>query len=1013
MNTGGRVLLSLAAVLAATPLGLEKQSPDICEDGDYQDKTGELEIRGLMSFLRHPVFAKTGNTGGSASGIYLWKPREGEPHWRFGYGPDCWPQGKVFGVHRFHLGFDSRFKFAWEYDLPRVLCVGAYVHFDDTENIYAQQVSVFTAACLAYLSEPLPKKRLHWQETSASVKHMKRRPLFASTGAEHRMKYVETAPAIEAPVASNNFFDLAGERVLLMGTERGGIAEVWSHPIRLCRNFAVKIQSLSGEFLWDNAAAAKVVIRPHDIERRNDHVIEHIWLSADQPLACIDWQFEDRGEVNLELSFEIDFRLMWPYTEGCLSEIHYACSRNGDSIYLTDSRGLFLAQFALSCPGDAPVALDISSSLSSCARVTFRRRMKTRRSLHRRKTLQMVMVGGPADDAEVKRLRREFPQRLRHLYAAQVKAQNRLLENHAEIDTPEPAFNSAARWAKLKTAAFVCEAPKLGKSLLAGFARTGEGWLGGRPGYAWFFGRDACWTAFAMLHCGDFENVRSVLDFLGRHQEVTGKILHELSTSGAAYYDASDSTPLYVMLMARYLDHSGDLAFVRAQWPHIRKAMDYMFSTDRDGDGLIENTGVGHGWIEGGRLHGVHVEHYLAGCWAEALRGASHCANLLGEKSDAEKWAVHFERVKRILSKDFWNEKSGYFFHGKKRDGSFDDNMTLLAAVPMLFGYGKDEHALRALEVLAGKNFNADWGVRIVGDDHPFYSPQGYHDGSVWPLFTGWAALAGFKRGRPQVAMTQLKNSMRNNQHWALGCMEEVLHGELYQPAGVCPHQAWSESMIVQPIFEGLLGFSPNATQHEVEIVPRVPLAWPFFSAGPLRIGMQALYFGMERDGFELTFSFSLRGEKLRLFCAPHFPAAALVESLIVDGRQQSLLVHEKFDERVVPFAATIGGLTLRAVFRVSKFWSAIAPVADVKPGDQSKGFMIIRESLAHNGVTVEVEGDAGTQHRLEFVTWGYQIGEVRGGHLVALSGEYGAIEFRFGNGEKRYIRQIIEIDLK
>jgi glycogen debranching enzyme len=95
----------------------------------------------------------------------------------------------------------------------------------------------------------------------------------------------------------------------------------------------------------------------------------------------------------------------------------------------------------------------------------------------------------------------------------------------------------------------------LGRSLLAGFANTGEGWNSGRPGYAWFFGRDACWTALAILHYGDFESVKELLRFLGRHQDLSGKILHELTTSGAAHYDAADATPLYVILLGRYLAH--------------------------------------------------------------------------------------------------------------------------------------------------------------------------------------------------------------------------------------------------------------------------------------------------------------------------------------------------------------------------------------------------------------------------------------------------------------------------
>jgi glycogen debranching enzyme len=1018
VKTGGRVFLSLAAVLAVVPLRLETQAPDVCEDGDYHGAVGDFEMHGLMSFLRHPIFSKIENPGGSHSGIYLWKPRSGEPHWRFGYGPETWPKGKVWGVHRFYIGFDSRYKLAWEYDEPRVLCVGAYLRFADRTNLYYQHTRRFTGACLEYLREPLPPNRLHWQETLAAVKLWKKRLSASFEFSEQRLRYVEATPKLEAPPDTNSFFDLTGERILLIGHERGLLTEIWSHPLRLCRNLSVKIRARqqiqpSATLMWDSGAQARVIIRPQHLERRSDAIVEHLWVAVDQPLACLDWRFAEVGEIEIEISFEVDFRLLWPYPEGCLSEIKYTTSSDGQQLWFTDARGLFIAQFALSGGGLNPVVEDISTAERSCARVIFRRRINTSRAVRRRKTLQLTIIGGAADDFDLKILQRDFPARLQSLYSAQAKRQQLWLEQHAEIDSPDPEFNVAARWAKLKIAAFVAEAPRLGKSLLAGFAPAGESWYGGRPGYAWFFGRHACWTALAMLHYGDFDNVRAVLELLSRHQEFTGKILHELSTNGAAHYDAADSTPLYIVLMARYLDHTGDLDFVRRQWPHVRKAMEFMFSTDRDGDGMIENTAVGHGWIEGGTLYGVHVEHYLAGCWAEALLGAARCAASLGEKADAEKWFTHHQRVSNVLENDFWNERAGYFYHGKRRDGSFDDNVTLLAAVPLLFGYGKEEQARRSLNRLAGKNFNADWGVRLVGNDHPLYEPQGYHSGSVWPLFSGWASLAAFKRGRPLIAMTQLRNSMRNFRHGALGCMEEVLHGEIYQPAGVCKHQAWSEAMVLHPIYEGLLGFVPRAVQHEVELTPRLPLSWHFFSAGPLRVGEHPLYFGMERDGPELKFIFSHRGPPLQLKFDPHFPTATRIESFRFGNQDQPPRVEDKFDERCVPFAVTLADGTQHAVYHISKCWTAIAPITDIHPGERSREFLIIREFSTPSGVAVEVEGDAGSSHRLEFVSWGWEIKAVRGGRLVSMGRERGAIDFALTEISTRSVRQVIEVDLE
>ncbi len=51
------------------------------------------------------------------------------------------------------------------------------------------------------------------------------------------------------------------------------------------------------------------------------------------------------------------------------------------------------------------------------------------------------------------------------------------------------------------------------------------------------------------------------------------------------------------------------------------KAYRFSAATDTDGNGLIENTGAGHGWVEGGALYPAHEEIYLQGLWVEALGG--------------------------------------------------------------------------------------------------------------------------------------------------------------------------------------------------------------------------------------------------------------------------------------------------------------------------------------------------------------------------------------------------------
>lgn len=178
-----------------------------------------------------------------------------------------------------------------------------------------------------------------------------------------------------------------------------------------------------------------------------------------------------------------------------------------------------------------------------------------------------------------------------------------LEKNVMKIVTPDSVFNEGFKWAMAGADQFLVETPGVGKSLVAGYGTTASGWNGGhavsgRPGYAWYFGRDAQWSGFALNAYGDFENVKEILKTFNTYQNINGKIYHELSTSGSVHYDASDATPLYIMLASHYLKASGDKAFIRKIWKNLEKAMAYCYTTDTDGDGFIENTNVGHGWIE-------------------------------------------------------------------------------------------------------------------------------------------------------------------------------------------------------------------------------------------------------------------------------------------------------------------------------------------------------------------------------------------------------------------------------
>jgi glycogen debranching enzyme len=251
------------------------------------------------------------------------------------------------------------------------------------------------------------------------------------------------------------------------------------------------------------------------------------------------------------------------------------------------------------------------------------------------------------------------------------------------------------------------------------------------------------------------------------------------------------------MLMGRYLRASGDIRFCRQEYDHLRRAMDRSALTDTDGDGFIENTSGGHGWIEGGALFPPHAELYLNACWAAAQEEAAHVGRVLGRARDARRWSRGAAATWRNIWTRFPHPVTRFPAFALRRNGRLWHEQTALAAVALAFGRPPAEVAAAVTARLAGPSFLTPAGVRMVARESRLYNPAGYHTGSIWPLFTGWAMLGAMRQGETAPARIFFERNASLFARFSLGHVPEVLHGNTGRPAGVCDHQAWSDAMVV------------------------------------------------------------------------------------------------------------------------------------------------------------------------------------------------------------------------
>src|SRR5215472_7642944 len=251
-------------------------------------------------------------------------------------------------------------------------------------------------------------------------------------------------------------------------------------------------------------------------------------------------------------------------------------------------------------------------------------------------------------------------------------------------ETPDAKFDAALRWAEL--------AIDQGKvrfhdetGLIAGYYESGDS---ARPGFAWFFGRDSLWTSYAVNGYGDFDLTKRILEFLIHRQRADRKIMHEFSQTadlvnwqGTPYfYAAANATPLFVMAIENYVNASGDLAFLQANWNAVKSAYAFTRAHDSDGDGIYENT-EGTGWVESWPPGMPHQEVYLAALDQQSADSMSRLASLAGDAVLAAAARKTADLVQSAIAKEYFEPADQFYAFSRGADGALDRTATIFPAV--------------------------------------------------------------------------------------------------------------------------------------------------------------------------------------------------------------------------------------------------------------------------------------------------------------------------------------------
>ncbi len=146
--------------------------------------------------------------------------------------------------------------------------------------------------------------------------------------------------------------------------------------------------------------------------------------------------------------------------------------------------------------------------------------------------------------------------------------------------------------------------------------------------------------------------------------------------------------------------------------------------------------------------------------------------------------------------------------------------------------------------------FRPDWGLRDVAESDPVYDPISYHQGSVWPLFTGWESVAEYRAGHPLAGYEHLMQNADLTTAAGSGGGDGVAFG------GVLPavrpehsHQLWSSAMVITPALRGLFGIDVDGLSGVVRLDPHLPADWDSASIERLHVGASVCSLEYRRQG--------------------------------------------------------------------------------------------------------------------------------------------------------------------
>ncbi len=673
-------------------------------------------------------------------------------------------------------------------------------------------------------------------------------------------------------------FTVAGPHGIAVGQQQGPF-EAWILPVKLLSHLTLQADVQGYPVPLDlNSMARDLEVRPDRTTITYSHIavtVRQIMFAPDDaPLGTgvvVLFQVDSVRPVTLTLRFTPEMREMWPKPSSGTPSAEWV-PQGASGLYLLHTDFAALTG-AVALPGATPGILAPYQERPQTHPLELSLHVDPSRDRNRFFPL-LLAVGttaatstGAALEATLASLNSQLSA-LYAAHAARIAAQG---DQFTSVITPDAGLNADLLWAETSIAQLRATTrpstafPAGETGLVAGYYASGDS---ARPGFGWYFGRDTLYTVYAIDSYGDFQLARTALEFLMRRQRADGKMMHEFSQTAADLdwgalpyeYAAADATPLFLTTMLDYVRSSGDLEFLRAHRAAVTQAWNFEVTHDSDGDGVYDNE-QGTGWVESWPAGMPRQEIYLALFDEQASDAMAQLARMLGDQATSTSAASRAAALHATIEHEYFQASSGTYAFSRGKGGALDKTSTVFPSVAWWdTTHSALDHPAASLRLWASHDFDTDWGLRDVAETEPIYDPISYHQGSVWPLFTGWAALAQYRAGHALAGYRALLQITGLTSAQDPGAVTELLSGAFYEPFGrSTSHQLWSSAMVITPLLRGLFGIEWDALKHELRVMPHLPASWPSAEVRNLYVGESVVDVQYLRNGMAMDVSVTTR----------------------------------------------------------------------------------------------------------------------------------------------------------